>query len=65
MLPITLHIKKVLVKPSTCFSGDDNSSIIGQFGVGFYSAFMVGHKVTVFTRSHEPGSKGYSWTSEG
>lgn len=45
--------------------GDDNSSIIGQFGVGFYSAFMVGNKVTVFTRSHEPDGKGYSWTSEG
>ncbi|XP_002123045.2 heat shock protein 75 kDa, mitochondrial-like [Ciona intestinalis] len=45
--------------------GDAGSSIIGQFGVGFYSTFMVGSKVTVYTKSHEPDSKGYSWTSEG
>ncbi|XP_035680960.1 heat shock protein 75 kDa, mitochondrial-like [Branchiostoma floridae] len=41
------------------------SSIIGQFGVGFYSTFMVGDKVQVFTRSHQPDSPGYCWTSDG
>ncbi|KAJ2805298.1 hypothetical protein H4R20_002149, partial [Coemansia guatemalensis] len=41
------------------------NSIVGQFGVGFYSAFMVGDKITVYTRSAKPGSKGYCWVSDG
>ncbi|CAG9563587.1 unnamed protein product [Danaus chrysippus] len=41
------------------------SSIIGQFGVGFYSAFMVADKIEVFTRSSIAGSKGYKWSSDG
>jgi len=45
--------------------GEANSSIIGQFGVGFYSSFMVANKVTVYTKSHLPNSKGYMWESEG
>lgn len=40
-------------------------NIIGQFGVGFYSAFMVGTKVDVFTKSYLPDSKGYLWSSDG
>jgi HSP90 family molecular chaperone len=39
--------------------------IIGQFGVGFYSVFMVANKVTVYSRSAAPGSKGYCWVSDG
>jgi len=39
--------------------------IIGQFGVGFYSTFMVGNKVVVYSKSATPGSKGYCWTSDG
>jgi len=39
-------------------------NIIGQFGVGFYSAFMVGNKVTVRTRS-ALGASGIEWTSDG
>jgi molecular chaperone HtpG len=39
--------------------------LIGQFGVGFYSAFMVAKKVTVVTRSFVPGEPGWEWTSEG
>lgn len=46
-------------------TGEDTSSIIGQFGVGFYSAFMVGEKVTVMTRSARSGSVGYVWSSDG
>ncbi|XP_028177360.1 heat shock protein 75 kDa, mitochondrial [Ostrinia furnacalis] len=41
------------------------SSIIGQFGVGFYSAFMVAEKIDVFTRSSRADSVGYKWTSDG
>lgn len=42
-----------------------SSSIIGQFGVGFYSAFMVADKVEVFSQSAEPGTPAYKWTSDG
>lgn len=45
--------------------GGEASNIIGQFGVGFYSAFMVGNKVKVYSRSANPNSKGYCWTSDG
>lgn len=41
----------------------DDISIIGQFGVGFYSAFMVASKLEVFSKKE--GEKGYKWTSEG
>ena len=39
--------------------------LIGQFGVGFYSAFMVAKKVTVLSRSFAPDEPGWQWTSEG
>lgn len=42
-----------------------SSSIIGQFGVGFYSAFMVSDRVDVYSRSTEPGAPGYKWSSDG
>lgn len=45
--------------------GQESNSIIGQFGVGFYSAFMVGSKIVVYSKSHDPDAKGYMWTSEG
>ncbi|XP_063606991.1 heat shock protein 75 kDa, mitochondrial-like isoform X1 [Penaeus indicus] len=45
--------------------GADPQSIIGQFGVGFYSAFMVADKVEVYTKSRLPGSTGYCWSSDG
>jgi len=41
-----------------------DARLIGQFGVGFYSAFMVAAKVTVLTRSHLPEETGWRWTSE-
>lgn len=40
-------------------------NIIGQFGVGFYSTFMVGSRIDVYTKSHEVDSQGYMWTSDG
>ena len=39
--------------------------LIGQFGVGFYSAFMVAKRVTVLSRSFRPEEAGWQWTSEG
>jgi len=42
----------------------DPSSLIGQFGVGFYSTFMVGHKVEVFSRKIGQ-DVGYRWSSDG
>lgn len=39
--------------------------IIGQFGVGFYSSFMVAKHVKVYSRSAKKGSKGYLWESDG
>lgn len=44
---------------------DTSSSIIGQFGVGFYSAFMVADKVDVYSQSAESGVPGYKWSSDG
>ncbi|NLM21657.1 MAG: molecular chaperone HtpG [Peptococcaceae bacterium] len=40
-------------------------SLIGQFGVGFYSAFMVADKVTIHTRSFRPDAESWVWTSDG
>jgi TNF receptor-associated protein 1 len=42
-----------------------DASLIGQFGVGFYSAFMVADSVTVHTRSYLPNEEGWTWTSDG
>jgi TNF receptor-associated protein 1 len=39
--------------------------IIGQFGVGFYSAFMVANKIEVYSKSSHPGSVGFLWASDG
>lgn len=40
-------------------------NLIGQFGVGFYAAFMAADKVTLSTRSYRPDAPSYIWTSEG
>ena len=42
----------------------EDIEIIGQFGVGFYSAFMVSSKVTVYSKKYN-ATQGYVWTSKG
>lgn len=44
---------------------ENAAKLIGQFGLGFYSAFMVSQKVRVISRSYKKNSKGYIWTSDG
>ena len=48
-------------------SGDAKKdvSLIGQFGVGFYSAFMVAKRVRVYSHSWKAGEAGHVWTSDG
>jgi molecular chaperone HtpG len=46
-------------------SGQKNSNLIGQFGVGFYSAFMVAKSVKVYTHSWRPDEPGQVWISDG
>lgn len=46
-------------------SGSSPQNMIGQFGVGFYSAFMVADKVSVFSRSWRPDAVGHAWHSDG
>ncbi len=43
----------------------DAEAIIGKFGLGFYSAFMVADKVEVFTRSYQEDAKGVHWICDG
>ncbi|HBJ60726.1 MAG TPA: molecular chaperone HtpG, partial [Opitutae bacterium] len=45
--------------------GEKNDALIGKFGVGFYSVFMVADKVQVYTRSWQTEAKGYCWESDG
>lgn len=43
----------------------DDASIIGHFGLGFYSAFMVASKVEVKTLSYKEDAQGVTWTCDG
>ncbi len=44
---------------------DKTQAIIGHFGLGFYSSFMVAKKVEIFTKSWQENAKGVKWTCEG
>ena len=46
------------------YEGEDKSGIIGHFGLGFYSAFMVAAKVTIETLSGTEGAAPVRWESE-
>ncbi len=46
-------------------AGDKGANLIGQFGVGFYSAFMVAKRVRVFTHSWRGAEAGQVWESDG
>lgn len=51
---------------ATLGKGDvDPSDVIGQFGVGFYSVFMVADKVRVVSRSYQPDAEAVAWSSDG
>ena len=44
---------------------EDANAIIGHFGLGFYSAFMVSKKVEIVTKSWQEGSKAVKWSCDG
>ena len=44
---------------------DDANAIIGHFGLGFYSSFMVSKKVEIITKSHKEGSQAVKWSCDG
>lgn len=46
-------------------SNQESDRIIGHFGLGFYSAYMVASKVTIHTLSHRPEATAALWTCEG
>ncbi len=47
------------------YKGQSENNIIGKFGLGFYSAFMVSEKVDIITKSFKDGSKAVKWECDG
>lgn len=56
---------RAFVEQLSAANADDRPNLIGQFGVGFYSSFMVAREVEVETRSARPGEPGVRWKSKG
>ena len=57
----TLEFLQKMKEDNTPFDGN----LIGQFGIGFYSVFMITDEVTIETRHADVDSKGYRWQSIG
>ena len=47
------------------YKGNDAANIIGHFGLGFYSSFMVADVVDIITRSYQEGAKAVKWSCDG
>ncbi|RXN13654.1 heat shock 75 mitochondrial [Labeo rohita] len=60
----SLYSEKEVFLDALQNQAETSSSIIGQFSVGFYSAFMVADKVDVYSQSAETGAPGYKWLSD-
>ncbi len=56
---------KEFIKHLTAKGDQKDLNLIGQFGVGFYSAFMVADKVTIYTRSYHQEGESFTWESDG
>ncbi|HOE05367.1 MAG TPA: molecular chaperone HtpG [Bacteroidales bacterium] len=66
------EVKKYINQIAFSSAGDflekyktDANAIIGHFGLGFYSAFMVSEKVEIITRSHQEGAQAVRWSCTG
>jgi molecular chaperone HtpG len=63
---VTRYLNQIAFSSATEFlEQNKDAGIIGHFGLGFYSAFMVADKVEVVTKSWKAGSEGVKWTCEG
>ncbi len=56
---------KALIEEAGADGAKNISDLIGQFGVGFYAAFMVAKKIDVISRSYRPDDAAAVWHSEG
>ena len=65
---IEKYINQIALSGATDFLEkykDSANSIIGHFGLGFYSAFMVSKKVEIVTKSYKEGAQAVKWSCDG